>query len=81
MNLTSLANEGDKKAPLKIGKTYLGLFVEPNYQSAYAWLSIAQAYGDEQAPEFLDQAASNLEVDVILAQQEEAQKAFSGDYY
>ena len=25
--LTSLANDGDKKAPLKIGKTYLGLFV------------------------------------------------------
>lgn len=74
--LTSLANDGDKKAPLKIGKTYLGLFVEPNYQSAYAWLSIAQAYGDEQAPEFLDQAASNLEIDVILAQQEEAQRLF-----
>ena len=27
-------------------------------------------------PDYLDQAASNLEVDIILAQQEEAQKVF-----
>ena len=74
--LKILANEGDKNAPLKLGKTFLGLFVEPNYESAYVWLSIAQAYGDDQAPNYLDQAASNLEVDIILAQQEEAQKVF-----
>ena len=74
--LTILANGGDKHAPLKLGKTYLGLFVEPNYESAYIWLSIAQAYGDEQAPEYLEQATSNLEVDIILTQQEEAQKLF-----
>ena len=48
--LKILANEGDKNAPLKLGKTFLGLFVEPNYESAYVWLSIAQAYGDDQAP-------------------------------
>ena len=74
--LTTLANKGDKSAPLKLGKTFLGLFVEPNYQSAYMWLSIAQAYGDEQAATYLEQAASNLEVDAILIQQEEAQQIF-----
>lgn len=74
--LTILANEGDKSAPLKLGKTFLGLFVESNYQSAYMWLSIAQAYGDEQAPTYLEQAATNLEVDAILVQQEEAQQIF-----
>ena len=74
--LTILANGGDTHAPLKLGKTYLGLFLEPNYELAYIWLSIAQAYGDDKAPDYLDEAANNLQVDTILAQQEEAQKIF-----
>ncbi len=74
--LLAEANSGDQVAPLKLGKTYLGLFVEPNYEAAYVWLSIAQAYGDEQAPNFLEQASSQLAVEVILQQQEQSQQIF-----
>ena len=38
-----IAQSGDRAAPLKLGKTYLGLFVEAQYKPAYLWLSISQA--------------------------------------
>jgi TPR repeat protein len=47
--LVASAQEGDRAAPLKLGKTYLGLFVEAQNQPAYLWLSISQAYGEERA--------------------------------
>ena len=31
------ANNGNTLAPLKLGKTFLGLFVEPNNKDAYLW--------------------------------------------
>ena len=70
------AQAGDKSAPLKLGKTYLGLFLEAQNQPAYLWLSIAQAYGEEAASAFLDQASDQMTLEEILAQQEEAQKTF-----
>tara|TARA_B100001059_G_scaffold94187_1_gene93451 strand:- start:319 stop:936 length:618 start_codon:yes stop_codon:yes gene_type:complete len=74
--LVTSAEAGDKDAPLKLGKTYLGLFVEPKNQLAYQWLSIAQAYGDESASGLLTQAAEQMTLEEVLAQQEEAQKTF-----
>lgn len=71
------AESGDKIAPLKMGKTYLGLFVQPDNKAAYLWLSISQAYGDESASELLNKAAEALSVEEILAQQEEARKTFT----
>jgi len=70
------AQAGDKSAPLKLGKTYLGLFVEPQNKPAYLWLSISQAYGEERANKLLEEAASQMTLDEVLAQQEEAQKVF-----
>jgi len=70
------AQAGDKSAPLKLGKTYLGLFVEAQNKPAYLWLSISQAYGEARASEFLEEAASQMTLEEVLAQQEEAQKAF-----
>ena len=70
------AQAGDKGAPLKLGKTYLGLFVEAQNQPAYLWLSIAQAYGEEAASALLDQASDQMTLEEVLAQQEEAQKTF-----
>ena len=70
------AAAGDKASPLKLGKTYLGLFVEAQNQPAYLWLSISQAYGDETASALLDQAATQLTLEEVLAQQEEAHKKF-----
>jgi hypothetical protein len=63
-------------SPLKLGKTYLGLFVEAQNQPAYLWLSISQAYGDDSASKLLDTAATQLTLEEILAQQEAAQKTF-----
>jgi hypothetical protein len=74
--LVTNAEAGDKEAPLKLGKTYLGLFVEAKNQSAYQWLSIAQAYGNEAASGLLAQAAEQMTLEEVLAQQEEAQKTF-----
>ena len=70
------AQNGDRPAPLKLGKTYLGLFVEAQNQPAYLWLSIAQAYGDKAASDLLEKAATQLTLEEVLAQQEEAHKTF-----
>ena len=71
-----IAQSGDRAAPLKLGKTYLGLFVEAQYKPAYLWLSISQAYGEERASAFMEEAASQMTLEEVLAQQEEAQKTF-----
>lgn len=74
--LLTTAQNGDRAAPLKLGKTYLGLFVEAQNQPAYLWLSIAQAYGDKAASDLLEKAATQLTLEEVLAQQEEAHKTF-----
>ena len=74
--LLSAANTGDRLSALKLGQTYTGLLVTPDYPSAYLWLSIAQAYGIEQASELLAEAAKQLTVEEILSQQEQASSKF-----
>jgi uncharacterized protein len=74
--LVASAQAGDKEAPLKLGKTYLGLFVEAQNLPAYLWLSISQAYGEERASALLEEATSQMTLEEVLAQQEEAQKSF-----
>ena len=76
--LVASAQAGDKEAPLKLGKTYLGLFVEAQNLPAYLWLSISQAYGEERASALLEEATSQMTLEEVLAQQEEAQKSFDG---
>jgi TPR repeat protein len=73
--LVASAQAGDKEAPLKLGKTYLGLFVEAQNLPAYLWLSISQAYGEERASALLEEATSQMTLEEVLAQQEEAKKA------
>ena len=75
--LVASAQAGDRAAPLNLGKTYLGLFVEAQNQPAYLWLSISQAYGEERASELLEEAESQMTLEEVLAQQEEAQKSFN----
>ena len=65
-----------KLSALKLGKTYTDLLVTPDYQSAYVWLSIAQAYGIESASGLLKKVANQLTVEEILAQQEQASSTF-----
>ena len=76
--LVASAQAGDKDAPLKLGKTYLGIFVEAQNLPAYLWLSISQAYGEERASALLEEAASQMSLEEVLAQQEEAKKSFDG---
>ena len=75
--LLSIAKAGDQNAALKLGKTYTDLLVVPDYQSAYVWLSIAQAYGLESASSLLKQTADQLSLEDILVQQEQASNTFS----
>ena len=74
--LLSAANTGDRLSALKLGQTYTGLLVTPDYPSAYLWLSIAQAYGIEQASELLAETAKQFTVEEILSQQEQASSKF-----
>ena len=75
--LLTVAKAGEQTSALKLGKTYTDLLVAPDYQSAYVWLSIAQAYGIESASELLSQVTANLTLEEILAQQEQASSTFS----
>ena len=75
--LLTIAKAGDQISALKLGKTYTALLVAPDYQSAYVWLSIAQAYGLESASELLSQVADELTLEEILVQQEQASTTFS----
>ena len=76
--LVASAQAGDKDAPLKLGKTYLALFVEAQNLPAYLWLSISQAYGEERASALLEEASSQMTLEEVLAQQEEAKRSFDG---
>jgi hypothetical protein len=40
-------------------------------------LSISQAYGEERASALLEEAASQMTLEEVLVQQEEAQKSFN----
>ena len=75
--LLTIAQSGEQTSALKLGKTYTELLVVPDYLSAYVWLSIAQAYGVESASELLSQVTSNLTIEEILTQQEQASNKFS----
>ena len=75
--LIARADQGDILAPLKLGKTYLNLFVQPDALAAYLWLSISQAYGEEMATSFLNEAASQLTLEEILVTQDQALEKFN----
>ncbi|MEK9569431.1 MAG: hypothetical protein VW124_10505 [Paracoccaceae bacterium] len=70
------AKEGAQAPSLNLGKTYTNLLVTPDYKEAYVWLSIAQAYGLEEASELLDTTAKQLTLEEILIQQEKAATTF-----
>ena len=75
--LTGLAKKGDAEAALKLGITFINLMVEPDYASAYVWLSIAQAYGIEEASALLSDVTEQLAIEEVLIKQDEASKLFT----
>ena len=74
--LSEIAKNRDQLATLKVGITYTELLSEPDYLSAYVWLSIAQAYGIEKASPLLMDVTDQLTIEDVLAQQELAATLF-----
>jgi TPR repeat protein len=75
--LTEIAKRGDAEAALKLGITFISLMVEPDYASAYVWLSIAQAYGIEEASSLLSDVTEQLAIEEVLIKQDEASELFT----
>ena len=73
---TTIAKSGDATAALKLGITFTELMVEPDYASAYVWLSIAQAFGIEEASPIMVSVAEQLAIEEVIVKQDEAAKLF-----
>ena len=76
LEFTDIAKTGNSEAALKLGITYIELLVEPDYPTAYVWLSIAQAYGVEEASGLLMSTTDELTVEDVIIKQDEASKLF-----
>lgn len=74
--LTAIAKSGDATAALKLGITFTELMVEPDYASAYVWLSIAQAFGIEEASPIMVSVTEQLAIEEVIVKQDEAAKLF-----
>ena len=75
--LTAIAKSGDATAALKLGITFTELMVEPDYASAYVWLSIAQAFGIEEASPIMVRVTEQLAIEEVIVKQDEAAKLFA----
>ena len=75
--LIILAEDGEKNAALNLGLTYLDLLVTPDLANAYIWLSIAQAYGLEDASTRLTEVADLLTIEDIQTHQASASAKFA----
>ena len=74
--LTESAKRSDAIAALKLGITFTELMVEPDYASAYVWLSIAQAFGIEEASPIMVSVTEQLAIEEVIVKQDEAAKLF-----
>ena len=74
--ISEIAKDKNQLATLKVGITFTELLSEPDYLSAYVWLSIAQAYGIEKASDLLTEVTDQLTIEEVLAQQELAAQLF-----
>jgi len=75
--LTAIAKNGDATAALKLGITFTELMVEPDYESAYVWLSIAQAFGIEEASPIMVDVTEQLAIEEVIVKQDEATTLFN----
>ena len=74
--ISEIAKDKNQLATLKVGITFTELLSEPDYLSAYVWLSIAQAFGIEKASDLLMEVTDQLTIEEVLAQQELAAQLF-----
>lgn len=74
--LLEIARSGSKEATLDLTETYLYLLNEPDFEQAYTWALIAQAYGLSNVVDFLDRAGDELDIETKIAQQAIASELF-----
>jgi len=75
-DLLNLARSGSKEATLDLTETYLELLIEPDFEQAYTWALIAQAYGLVDVADFLDRAGDELDIETKISQQAIASELF-----
>lgn len=74
--LLAIARSGSKEATLDLTETYLELLNEPDFEQAYTWALIAQAYGLLDVTDLLDRAGDELDIEAKIAQQAIASELF-----
>lgn len=77
-DLLTAARSGSKEATLDLTETYLELLNEPDFEQAYTWALIAQAYGLLAVADFLEKAGAELDIEVKITQQAVASELFLG---
>ena len=75
-DLLNIARSGSKEATLDLAETYLELMNEPDFEQAYTWALIAQAYGLPNVADFLERAGDELDIKAKIAQQATASELF-----
>ena len=74
--LLAIARSGSKEATLDLTETYLELLNEPDFEQAYTWALIAQAYGLLDETDLLDRAGDELDIEAKISQQAIASELF-----
>jgi TPR repeat protein len=77
-DLLTTARSGSQDATLDLTETYLELLNEPDFEQAYTWALIAQAYGLLDVADFLEKAGAELEIETKITQQAIASELFLG---
>jgi hypothetical protein len=76
--LLTTARSGSQEATLDLTETYLDLLNEPDFEQAYTWALIAQAYGLLDVADFLKKAGAELDIETKITQQAVASELFLG---
>ena len=69
-------NEGKYERLMHLGKFYLKILSEPDYNNAYLFYSVAAAFGKNGAKEKRDEVIENIENEMIVEIQEKASLVF-----
>ncbi len=74
--LLSKVNEGDRSALMQLGKYFLEILPDPDYNKSYLCYSIASAFGEEGSKILRDSVLENVDNDKIVEIQDRASEMF-----
>ena len=77
--LDALMPEASKGFPIAISgvaKVYFYVKQAPDYEDAYTWALVAQAFGQDDVQDLIDEAEKNLSLDLQLQSQKNASDTF-----